>query len=419
MSLDALQEVWFTLNQNRLRTFLTAFGVFWGIFMLVLLLGVGQGLKNGIEQSFSSDVRTSMWISSNKTSLPYRGLPQGRHIKLQESDVDFLKNQFPEINIIAAEEPLGSNFRADIYVTYGQHSGSFSVLGAGANYFKIKKSQNYHYGRRLNDLDEADARKVVVIGTKVAERLFGNEYNPIGHQIAINGVSVKIVGVFYDSGWEGRMSERIYMPLAAFQKTFGKGQNIGSIAVVPHSDVDNVALSERILGMLKERHKISPQDNTALRLFDLAKETEEINNTFTGIGLFLWFVGLGTLMAGIVGISNIMIISVKERTREIGIRKALGAHPRQIIYTILSESLLVTLIAGYVGLVLSVGLLELYNWMTNEYGIELPYFSHPEVDVHIAIVALLILVCVGTVAGLVPAWQAARISPIEAMREET
>lgn len=418
MNFDALQEVLFTLNQNRLRTFLTAFGVFWGIFMLVLLLGAGEGLKRGIENSFSSDARTAMWISSNRTSLPYRGLPQGRWIQLQEEDVGVLKSSFPQINTIAAEQPLGSAFRSDIYVTYQQSSGSFSVFGVGDNYFKIKKFQDYHHGRRLNSLDELHARKVVVIGTKVVDRLFGPGFNPVGYQIAINGVSVKVVGIFYDPGWEGKMSERIYMPLAAFQKTFGKGQNIGVIAVVPNEGADNLSLGENILALLKERHKIAPDDNAAIRLFDMAKETADVNNTFTAIGLFLWFVGLGTLMAGIVGISNIMIISVKERTREIGIRKALGAPPGQIIRTILSESLLVTLVAGYVGLVLSVGLLEFYNFAANNAGVQLPYFSQPEVDIQVAIIALFILVGVGAMAGLAPAWHAARISPIEAMRAD-
>lgn len=423
MSVDALQEILFTLKQNRLRTILTAFGVFWGIFMLVLLLGAGQGLKNGVQSSFSSDVRNSMWISTKKTSLSYRGLPQGRSIKLQESDVAALISQFPNIEVAAAEQPLGSASRADIYVNYQQQSGSFSVLGVGDNYFKIKKNQDYHYGRRLNRLDEADARKVVVIGTKVAERLFGGDYsegrfNPLGHQIAINGVNVKIVGVFYDAGWEGRMSERIYMPLSAFQKTFGKGKNIKTIAIVPKQEADNAVLGQSILSFLKERHKIAPNDKAAIRLMDLAKETAEINNVFESINLFLWCVGIGTLMAGIVGISNIMIISVKERTQEIGIRKALGAKPSHIVRTILCESLLVTLAAGYVGLVFSIGLLELYNFIANQASISLPYFSQPEVDMSIAFVALMILVSVGSLAGFMPAWHASRISPIEAMRAE-
>ena len=419
MSWDALQEILFTLKQNSLRTFLTGFGVFWGIFMLVLLLGAGEGLKHGIEEGFSSDVRTSMWINAWKTSVPYKGLAHGRQIQLTESDIDALAQNIPEIDLIAAENAMGSIWRGDIYITYKQKSGNFSVFGVGDGYFKIKKFQDYHHGRRLNEFDEDESRKVVVIGTRVAERLFAPDVNPVGLQIAINGVSVKIIGVFYDSGWEGRMSERIYMPLAAYQKTFGRGNDIGVIGLLPKDGSDNSMVSEKVLKILKERHNVAPSDTSAIRLFDLAKQSEEVNNTFSAISLFIWFVGLGTLMAGIVGISNIMIISVKERTREIGIRKALGAQPGEIIRTIVSESLLVTLLAGYIGLVVSVGLLELFNMATEKSGASLPYFSRPEVDISVALIALFILVAVGAIAGIIPAWQAARVSPIEAMREES
>jgi putative ABC transport system permease protein len=418
MSWDSLQEIYFTLKHNQLRTLLTGFGVFWGIFMLVLLLGVGQGLKHGIEAGFSSDVRTAMWINAWKTSVPYKGLAHGRQIQLREDDLHALKSAVSEIDLISAEQPLGSVWRGDIYVTYQQKSGNFSVFGVADNYFKIKKFQDYHFGRRLNDFDENESRKVVVIGTRVAAQLFDSGIDPIGKQIAINGISVKVIGVFYDSGWEGQMSERIYMPLAAYQKTFGRGQDIAIIAVVPKINSDNNLVAEKILRILKERHHIAPSDKSALRLQDLAKQSEDINNTFNAISLFLWFVGIGTLIAGVVGIGNIMIISVKERTREIGIRKALGAPPSKIIKTIISESLLVTILAGYIGLVFSVGLLELYNLLTQKLEISLPYFSRPEVDIRVAFIALAILVIVGAIAGIIPAWQAARVSPIEAMREE-
>ena len=257
-----------------------------------------------------------------------------------------------------------------------------------------------------------------MIGTRVAERLFNPGVNPVGKQIAVNGVSVKVIGVFYDSGWEGRMSERIYMPLAVYQKTFGRGEDVGVIAITPKPDVDNKTLSQQIMAVLQERHRVAPNDKTAIRLFDLAEQTKEVNATFTGINLFLWFVGLGTLMAGVVGISNLMIISVKERTREIGVRKALGAPPVNIMTAIVSESLLVTVTAGYIGLVASVGLLELYNLAAAKGGLSLPYFERPQVDIGIAFSALAILVGIGALAGLVPAWHAAAISPIEAMREE-
>lgn len=415
---DSLQEILFTIKQNRLRTALTGFGVFWGIFMLVLLLGAGEGLKRGIESTFSSDVRNAVWISATKTSLPYKGLAVDRYIRLTESDLVAIKQQVKGIEILSAEQQLGSSNREPVYISRGNKSGSFSVYGVASGYFLIKKFQDYHDGRRLNDFDESENRKVVVIGTKVAQTLFSPNAPVVGQQIIINGVSVMVIGLFYDPGWEGRMSERIYMPLSAYQKTFGKGGYIQTIAATPKAGVSNKMLIDQISSVIRERHQISPYDKNALRIFDMAEASENINATFFAVNLFLWFVGLGTLAAGMVGISNIMIISVKERTQEIGIRKALGSPPAKIIRTILTESLLVTVLAGYLGLIFSVGLLELYNYFSNAADLSSTYFKNPQVDMGIALIALFILVVVGAIAGLIPAWHAARISPIEAMRAE-
>ncbi len=415
---DSLQEILFTIKQNRLRTILTGFGIFWGIFMLVLLLGAGEGLKRGIESTFSSDVRNAIWFSATKTSLPYKGLAIDRYIRLTESDLVAIKQQVKGIDILSAEQQLGSSNREPVYVSHKNKSGSFPVYGVAAGYFSIKKFQDYHDGRRLNDFDEYENRKVVVIGTKVAQALFPPNAPVVGQQIIINGVSVMVIGLFYDPGWEGRMSERIYMPLSAYQKTFGKGRYIQMIAVTPKTGSSNKRLVEQISAVLRDRHQISPDDKNALRIFDMAEASENINATFFAVNLFLWFVGLGTLAAGMVGISNIMIISVKERTQEIGIRKALGSPPIKIIRTILTESLLVTVLAGYLGLIFSVGLLELYNYFSDTAGLSTAYFKNPQVDMGIALIALSILVFVGAIAGLIPAWHAARVSPIEAMRAE-
>lgn len=416
MTPDSLQEIWFSLQRNKLRTSLTAFGVFWGIFMLVLLLGAGAGLKHGIEKSFSSDLRTSMWISATRTSVPYKGLAHGRKVQFTEADLVAIGQELPGVDLISAENPLGSFRQADIQVTYGNKSGTFGVFGVAKNYFKIKAFQDYRVGRRLNDFDDDEQRKVAVVGTRVAENFFSQLDDAIGEQVNINGVNFTIVGVFYDSGWEGRMSERIYIPLSTFQKTFGIGETISAITVTPKADYTGEDITQPLLDLLKKRHNVAPSDRRAINIFDLAKQSAEVNNTINAINLFIWFVGLGTLTAGIVGISNVMIITVKERTVEIGIRKALGAKPINIVNTILLEAVLVTAFAGYTGLVLAVGLIELVNFALTSLNIELNYFVNPEVDFDVALAALVILISSGTLAGFFPAWKAAQISPIEAMR---
>ncbi|MEH6551514.1 MAG: ABC transporter permease [Pseudomonadales bacterium] len=416
--LDKWQEIFYTLKQNKLRTFLTAFGVFWGILMLILLLGAGTGMRHGVEKMFSSDLRDSIWFFGRQTSLPYKGLALNRDIQFTESDMVAIKRQLPGVKYVSAENPLGTFFEGDTVVTHHQKMGSFSVFGVADNYFKIKVYQDYNFGRRLNTFDSKENRKVATIGTRVAEVLFPSGDDPTGKYIAINGLSFRVVGVFYDSGWEGRMSERIYIPLEAFQKTFGHGEEISLITVAPKSGVDGFELEKQILRLLRERHRIAPEDQKALFSNNLAEEAQRISGLFTAINGFVWFVGIGTLMAGIVGISNIMIITVKERTREIGVRKALGATPWSIVSLILMESVMVTSVAGYLGLVIGVGLLEGTSYLLDVWNIELAIFERPEVDFDIAVTALLLLVSIGSVAGLVPALKAARITPVEAMRSE-
>lgn len=273
-------------------------------------------------------------------------------------------------------------------------------------------------GRRLNYLDEDDNRKVVVIGTRVSERLFTTHLEAIGKEIQINGISFKVIGIFFDKGNQGRMSERIYMPVTAFKKAFGGGQVVDLITVRPKAGVDGIKLEEDIMALLKQRHKISPEDVRAIEVTNKAREAEEVNAMFTGLNMFIWLVGIGTLLAGIVGVSNIMIITVKERTREIGIRKALGANPNAIVGSLLFESILVTSVAGYSGLVLGVVILEGVSALFTKMKIELPFFQQPEIDIGIAVSALMLLIAAGVVAGLMPALRAARITPIEAMKAE-
>lgn len=416
--MDGLQEILFTLRQNKLRTALTAFGVFWGILMLILLLGAGRGMQNAFSDGWSNDVADSIWIFPSVTSVAFMGFPIGRQIHLDEADMAAIRQQIPGVRYLSSENPLGTFTNSDISVTFGLKSGSFGVLGVADQYFNIKEKVDFNDGRRLNKGDQNENRKVVVIGTKVSERLFSNHAEAIGKEISINGLSFKVIGLFYDKGNQGRMSERIYMPVSAFKKAFGGGLDVALITVRPKPGVNGIALEEKIMQLLKQRHKIAPDDVRAIDVANKARDAEQMNQVFAGLNMFIWMVGIGTLLAGIVGVSNIMIITVKERTREIGIRKALGARPNEIVFGLLMESVLVTGVAGYTGLVFGIGILEGASALLKKMQIELPYFQQPEIDLSIAISALLLLIIAGLLAGLMPAMRAARIMPIEAMRAD-
>jgi putative ABC transport system permease protein len=411
--LDGLQEILFTLRQNKLRTVLTAFGVFWGIFMLVLLLGAGRGMQNGIYEDFGSDVLDFVIVWTGDTSLAYHGMGPGRRIQLHEADIDALEQQVPGIRLISAER-----FVENGNITYERKNSNGQILGVPDEYFRVKEDVPFNFGRRINPLDLDESRKVVVIGTAVADRLFDKGVDPIGKDVRVKDVVMKVAGVFYDKGGRGQNSERVLMPLTTMQRIYGGGDITDNIWVRPEAGVDGFELEKKVLAVLKRRHNVAPDDNRGIASFNMAEPMKRVTGLFIGIDVFIWFVGLGTLTAGIVGISNIMIITVKERTKEIGIRKALGATPFHIVSTLLLESTLVTGIAGYLGLVIGVGLLELVAFGLRSTGAKLPYFVNPGVDFKLAITALALLVGVGVLAGLMPALRAARITPTEAMKSE-
>lgn len=416
--MDSLQEILYSLRQNKLRTGLTAFGVFWGILMLILLLGAGRGMEKAFADGWSNDVADSIWIFPSTTSVPYLGLPVGRQIELNERDMAAIRQQIPGVRFLSSENPLGSFINSDVSVTYGPKSGSFGVLGVADQYFNIKEKVRFDDGRRLNRLDEDNNRKVVVIGTRVSERLFTTHAEAIGKEIQINGISFTVTGLFFDKGNQGRMSERVYIPVTAFKKAFGGGQRVDLITVRPKEGVDAIKLEEEIMPLLKQRHKIAPDDVRAIEVSNKARDAAELNAMFAGLNMFIWLVGVGTLLAGIVGVSNIMIITVKERTREIGIRKALGANPASIVGSLLFESILVTGVAGYSGLVLGVAIIEGVSALLTKMNIELPFFRQPEIDMGVALSSLMLLISAGVIAGLMPALRAARITPTEAMKAE-
>jgi putative ABC transport system permease protein len=337
----------------------------------------------------------------------------GRKIRLDQADIDAVRNQISGVRLISSETMMGG-----VTITYGDKNAGTTIRGANEELFRVREDVPFTFGRKPNILDGDDVRKIVVIGKNIADRLFANGEDPVGKEVEVKEVVFKVVGVFYDKGNRGQNSDNIFIPQSTFDRVYGGAGRVDALWVRPKAGVDGFELEKQILGLLRRRHDVAPDDKRGIGSFNMAEPAKAINGLFTGITVFIWFVGLGTLTAGIVGISNIMIITVKERTKEIGIRKALGATPFSIVSTLLLESTLVTAIAGYIGLVLGVGLLELIAFGIRKSGAQLPYFTNPEVDFQVAVTAICLLVGVGVLAGLMPALRAAKITPTEAMKAD-
>jgi putative ABC transport system permease protein len=415
LDLDKWQEIFGTIRKHKLRTLLTAFGVFWGIFMLVLLLGAGRGLENGVFSMFGSLAKNAMWIWGGKTTAPYKGIKPGRWVVYSNDDYYALKKEFPEIQYINPGISLTGNFS----VGYKNNTGAFKVGGDSPALNDIRP-MNYTAGRFLNQKDMDEKRKVAVIGARVVEVLFDKE-NPIGKYIKIKGVYFLVIGTFIveNPGGSGRDdAEKIFIPITTLQQTFNAPNKVHGFGISPKDGVDPEELEQRVKQFLAARHDVAPEDKSAIGSWNSGKETKKFTGLFAGINTFIWGVSIMTIIAGIVGISNIMLIIVKERTKEIGIRKALGASPGSIVSLILTESIFITSIAGYLGLSAGVGAIGLIRHIMETSGEQNPYFSNPHVDFRTAVLATCILIISGALAGLFPAMKAAHINPIEALRAE-
>jgi putative ABC transport system permease protein len=404
---DALQEIYATLRRNKLRTSLTALSVAWGMLMLVVLLGAGRGLENGAAYEFRDDAVNSLWLYTGKTTLPYAGRGPGREVKLTNDDYEAIALRVPGVEHITGRFYLWGEFM----VNYGTKHSAFDIRGTHPGHQYLEKTI-ISEGRFLDDPDIAERRKVCVIGSAVASFFFGKR-SALGEYLTIRGVSYKVVGVFEDVGGEAEL-KKIYVPITTAQLVYNSPGRIHQI-MFTIGDA-NLAQSKRIAENLQrfigERHGVSPADRPALHVQNNLEQFERINSVFVWIKVFVWIVGIGTLLAGIVGVSNIMLISVKERTREIGVRKALGATPWSIVSLVVGEAIIVTGIAGYCGLVLGIFVVEL----AARYLKDVPFLRHPDVDLSLALIATAILVSCGALAGFFPARQAASVNPIEALR---
>lgn len=416
---DKWQEIYSTLSKNKMRTFLTAFGVFWGIFMLIFMLGSGNGLQNGVQNGFKDFATNSMFTWTQRTSMPHKGFKQGRRFNYHNEDIKAIKDNVPEADIVAPRNQLG-NYGGNNNVNYGLKTGSFSIYGDYPEIFKIQ-SYTITEGRKMNQLDQLERRKIAVIGSRAKEVLFGADVSPLGKNIEINGVFFQVVGVFKSNQSSDRGEEdasTIFVPFSTFQNAFNYGNVVGWFAITSKPNIPVSVVEDKVIALLKERHSVHPDDRQAIGHFNLQKEFDKMNGLFMGIELLIWIVGTGTLFAGVIGVSNIMLIIIKERTQEIGIRRAIGAPPSDIMKQIMMESIVLTTIAGYAGLVLGVGLLELISGAMAGGGDSSSMFMNPEVDLKVALQALGILIVSGALAGLIPAFRALKIKPIDALRSE-
>jgi len=416
---DKWQEILSTIKANKLRTFLTMFGVFWGIFMLMLLLGSGNGLQKGVTKGFAAWASNSGFIWTQKTTMPFKGMKPGRRVQFTTADSKAIIQTVKGLEHLAPRGQLGG-FRGGHNVTRKNKAGGFNVYGDYPQYQEIQHLDLFS-GRFINDFDIGENRKVAVIGQNVIKVLFENDEEPVGSHVKINGIYFKVIGAF-KSLRTGDQADRdmraIYIPFTTFRQAFNYGNKVGWYAFsalpgVPVSQVEN-----GIKTLLKKRHKVHPEDQNAIGSANLEEEFGKMMGLFNGIAIFVWIVGTGTLMAGVIGVSNIMLIIVKERTKEIGIRKSMGATPLSIVGMILQESVFITLVAGYVGIFLGTVLLEGIGYAMEKMGASDGMFGPPEINLNTALMALAVIIAGGLVAGIIPARKAASVSPIEAIRTE-
>lgn len=417
--LDRWREIFITLKRNKLRTFFTAFGVFWGIFLLVIMLGSGSGLHNSVIADFGDMATNSVFIWTRKTTIPHKGFPRGRYFNFRNSDTEALLREIPEIDLIAPRIQ-GWGGQGNNNVIRGLRTGAYSIYGDYPE-INIISPVTINQGRFLNKLDIKHKRKVAVIGIRVVNDLFEPNEAHIGEYIRIQGVYFKVVGVFQsrrsDQGAD-RENQTIFLPFTTLQKTYNYGDVVGWYSITAKDYVPASVVEKRAKEVLANRHSIHPDDDRAFGSFNLDEEFKKMKGLFNGIKILIWIVGVGTLFAGVVGVSNIMLIIVKERTREIGIQRSIGATPWNIMSQIIIESVFLTTISGYIGLVIGVGVVEAVNYLLVKSGADNEMFVNPEVDFNAAITALIILVIAGVFAGFIPARRAVKIRPIEALRDE-
>jgi len=417
-SKDSWDEIIEALSRNWFRTALTAFGVLWGIFILVILLAAGKGLENGVKKDFGNIATNSMFMWTQVISKPYKGLPKGRRFNYDLDDVAALKQNIPELRFVSPRNQLGG-FGGANNVVRGINTGAFNVYGDYPEYIE-QQPMNITAGRFLNYGDIEAKRKVAVIGEGVRNALYDKGEDFIGTYIKINGVNFMVVGTYSIVSSNGDAEEeqkQIYVPFTAFSQAFNMGDNVGWMAITAKDGYSITKLKERVFDIIKTRHSIHPEDDRAIGNFDLYEQYQKVDGLFIALKAVAYFVGILVLLSGIIGISNIMLIVVKERTKEIGIRRALGASPWSIRSQILTESVFLTLISGMAGISLGALVIYVLNKLLDANG-PVEMFANPSVDLSTILIALFILISSGLLAGFIPAQNAIKVKPIDALRDE-
>ena len=405
---DTFREIADSLVRNKRRSLLTGFGVFWGLFMLLFLIGGGAGLKEMLSKNFAGFANNTVILISSNTSKPYKGLQEGRYWNFEYKDVERLRQMVPELDVVA---PMISAWSGN--VAYGSHSSSSSVKGITADYDRVETSQ-IKYGRFINEMDVEQERKVCVIGKDIYNELFPDGGDPCGNYVKVGGIHLRVIGVDFNSGnmsINGRASRTVTMPITVAAKIYHRGNTVDIICLTGKSGVKMTSLEGRLRSVMGRQHSFDPTDDQAMMILNTQQIFSIVDNLFRGLNFLVWLVGLGTLLAGAIGVSNIMMVTVKERTIEIGIRRAIGALPGEILSQILMESVSLTLLAGSFGIVFSVLMLSGLEAITKHEAVF-------QIGFGTAIVAALLLAFLGALAGLAPALRAMNVKPVEAMHDE-
>ena len=415
IDIDTYREIVDTITRNKARSFLTGFGVFWGVFMLVALIGGGKGLREQLDKNFEGFATNTVMIWSQQTTKAYKGFRKGRWWSMDSKDVERLHQRVPELDAVAPIifAPWGRSNTA----YYGDQKTSPRIQGTVPELANIIEPKLY-YGRFINEMDIKEHRKVCVIGKKIYKDLFKEGGDPCGKKIRVDSTYYEVIGVDYSSGninFNGRSEEKITLPFTLMQTMFNRGNQVDLIAATGRNGVVMSTLTDRIRETIAHAHYIDPTDEQGAMIFNTELMFQMMDNLFKGVNILIWMVGLGTLLAGAIGVSNIMMVTVKERTTEIGIRRAIGATPKMILSQIISESIVLTLVAGMSGILFGVMILQMLELANTEDGI---VNAHFQVSFWTAIFCAFVVSSLGVLAGLAPAARAMSIKPVDAMRDE-
>ncbi|MCJ7468519.1 MAG: ABC transporter permease [Maribacter sp.] len=410
------QEIFGSISKNKTRTIITMIGVLWGIFVYIGLSGAAKGMDNGFESVFKTVSMNSMFVWGQSTSKPYDGFKTGREMQLKLKDVTTLENRIPEIQYIAPRITQGQFGSDPVYTVRGQKSGSYTLNGDYPVYTKISTKKIYDGGRFLNQEDIDQARRVIVIGERTQQELFEKNENPIGQSIRVGNVYFQVIGVHkLAQGVSFDSDSALFIPFSTYRQLYNSGENVGYLCIAAYDDADVVQVEKDIKALLRNLHRVDPEDERAFGSFNLGEQFAKVSGFAKGLTFVSLIVGIATILAGVIGIGNILLISVKERTKELGVRRALGATPSEVRNQIILESVFLTLLSGIIGIILGAGVLALINNLTKD--IDFPY-TNPTVPIPYVLGALAIMVILGTLIGLIPAQRAVSIRPIDALREE-